>query len=399
MKSKSLFLGLVLSAIFLVPGTPLWADVPVGFVYVAGSGVVLAYSFDDATGALTEVPGSPFSVDLPPLFARGPDTITVDPTGQFLYAIVQNPDGIKLFRIDGATGALTLAPGPPVPTGDGRPHPFSMDVDPTGQFLYVANRMDGQPAGSLAVFRIDADTGVPTPVNQSPPPAPLGASPESVAVDPTGQYVYVVNAGSNDITAFVIDPATGAAITIPGSPFPAPGDPAQYIGGVPQQLEVRADGQFLYVAIGQRNPGLIQQLGIDPGGQLRRVIGSPFPTEPNLRSLTVDPTGQFLYVPGAFGKIWAYTVDFLSGNLFTVPGSPFVTDSNNPNFSIAVDPTARFVYVTGGVFGFDGRAAIFGFRIEADGALTPVPGSPVVLPSGASAGVITTTARRIFPQP
>jgi DNA-binding beta-propeller fold protein YncE len=160
--------------------------------------------------------------------------------------------------------------------------------------------MDGQPAGSLAVFRIDPNTGVPTPVNQSPPPAPLGANPESMAVDPTGQYVYVVNPGSNDITAFRRDLTSGAVITMPGSPFPAPGDPAQYIGGVPQQLVVRADGQFLYMAI-DRNPGLIQQLGINPGGQLRRVIGSPFPTEPNVHSLTIDPTGRFLYVP-AFGN-------------------------------------------------------------------------------------------------
>jgi hypothetical protein len=98
MKRNGLFLSLVLSAISLVSGTPLWADGPGGFVYAAGPGVVLGYSFDDATGALTEIPGSPFSVDLPPFYAGGPTTITVDPTGRFLYANVFNPDGIKLFN-------------------------------------------------------------------------------------------------------------------------------------------------------------------------------------------------------------------------------------------------------------------------------------------------------------
>jgi hypothetical protein len=124
------------------------------------------------------------------------------------------------------------------------------------------------------------------------------------------------------------------------------------------------------------------------------VIGSPFPAELQVKSLTIDPTGRFLYAPAPFGKISAYSVDFLSGNLFTVPGSPFITASGNEAFSVAVDPTGRFAYVTGGVYGFDGRAAIFGFRIEANGALTPVPGSPVVLPPRASVGVITTTVRR-----
>jgi hypothetical protein len=121
---------LVLGAISLVSGTPLWADAG-GFVYAAGPGVVLGYSFDDATGTLTEIPGSPFSVDLPPLYAGGPTTIVVDPLGRFLYANVhvQNPDGIKLFRIDGPTGKLTLVPGGPYPTGDGRPNPFSMAID------------------------------------------------------------------------------------------------------------------------------------------------------------------------------------------------------------------------------------------------------------------------------
>jgi hypothetical protein len=114
-----------------------------------------------------------------------------------------------------------------------------------------------------------------------------------------------------------------------------------------------------------------------------------------VHSLTIDPTGRFLYVP-AFGKVAAYSVDFLSGNLFTVPGSPFTTASANATYSVAVDPTGRFAYVTGGIYGFDGRAAIFSFRIEANGALTPVPGSPVVLPPRASVGVIATAVRRPF---
>lgn len=392
--NKNMVLPLLLGLIFLFRATPLWA-VPVGFVYATTTGGVLAYSFDETMGSLTQIEGSPFSVGLD---VAGPGTITVDPTRQFLYATVSNPDGIKMFTIDGATGALTLAPGPPVPTGDGRPHPISIAVDPSGQFLYVANRMDGAPAGSLAAFTIAADTGMLTPISQDPPPFPLGRDPWAAAVDPTGQYLYVVNATSNTITADSIDAVTGAVITIPGSPFPVPGDPPQYGGGTPRQLVVRPDGQFLYVVI-DRSPGVIQQLGIDPGGELRRVINSPFLTAASPQFLTVDPTGQFLFADAPGGPpagISAYTIDYLSGNLFPVSGSPFPT-TTSWNLGIAVDPTARFVYVTVYSLSFGGPSAILGFKIEADGALTPVPGSPFVMPS--TAGVITTAARRFFPQP
>ena len=86
-----------------------------GFVYVANSGSnnVSAYTIDGATGALTAVPGSPFPAD------AGPFSVTVDPTGQFLYVANLNPssNNVSAYTIDGATGALTTVPGSPFPAG------------------------------------------------------------------------------------------------------------------------------------------------------------------------------------------------------------------------------------------------------------------------------------------
>ncbi|MBI1747643.1 MAG: beta-propeller fold lactonase family protein, partial [Acidobacteria bacterium] len=62
-------------------------------------------------------------------------------------------------------------------------------------------------------------TGALRPVDGSPFPA--GTNPESVTVDPTGQFAYVANAGANNVSAYTIDPDTGALTQIAGSPFPA----------------------------------------------------------------------------------------------------------------------------------------------------------------------------------
>jgi len=51
--------------------------------------------------------------------------------------------------------------------------------------------------------------------------SPFGAGygTASVATDPTGQFAYVVNASSDNIWAYSIDPGSGALATISGSPF------------------------------------------------------------------------------------------------------------------------------------------------------------------------------------
>ncbi len=94
----------------------------------------------------------------------------------------------------------------------------------TGGFAYVANCGRGCVGGSgpenVSAYTIDGTTGALTPVAGSPFPA--GSGPNSVTVDPTGQFAYVANFVSNNVSAYTIDGTTGALREIPGSPFPAP---------------------------------------------------------------------------------------------------------------------------------------------------------------------------------
>ncbi|HXO98482.1 MAG TPA: hypothetical protein VN857_17975, partial [Chthoniobacterales bacterium] len=51
-------------------------------------------------------------------------------------------------------------------------------------------------------------------------PFAAGFNPESVAVDPTAQFAYVANDGSDNVSAYSIG-ANGALTPVPGSPFAA----------------------------------------------------------------------------------------------------------------------------------------------------------------------------------
>jgi DNA-binding beta-propeller fold protein YncE len=241
-------------------------------------------------------------------------------------------------------------------------------VEPTGQFAYVAN----WHSNNVSAYVIDRGTGALTPVDGSPFPA--GLFPQSVTVDPTGQFVYVANCESpcertpGDVSAYRIDGDSGALMPVDGSPFPS--------GTAPQQVTVDPTGQFVYVTdcgspcrVGAGN---VSVYTIDRAtGALAPVDGSPFPAGTDPRSVTVDPTGRFAYVANSTSlDVSAYTIDGDTGGLTPVDGSPFPAGSRPA--SVTVDPTGQFAYVVN-----DFANNVSAYVIDGTtGALTPVDGSP-----------------------
>jgi len=97
-----------------------------------------------------------------------------------------------------------------------------MVVDPTNSFLYAVSN-----GGSSAVFgfTIDETSGTLTPL--STPSEPTGANPVGLALQPSvgnsGQYLYVSNSNSANITGLTLDTANGAMsnpITVSAPPGP-----------------------------------------------------------------------------------------------------------------------------------------------------------------------------------
>jgi 6-phosphogluconolactonase (cycloisomerase 2 family) len=181
------------------------------FAYVANSNSnnVSAYAINGITGALTPVAGSPFPN---PPSGLGGYSVTVDSTGQFAYVANVFSNNVSAYAINGITGALTPVAGSPVPAGGG---PYSVTVDPTGQFAYVANH-----GGGVSAHTINGATGALSLVGEFT----AGTTPRSVTVDPTGQFAYVANEFSNNVSAYVIK-QSGGLLPLCGSPFPAGSGP------------------------------------------------------------------------------------------------------------------------------------------------------------------------------
>jgi 6-phosphogluconolactonase len=47
----------------------------------------------------------------------------------------------------------------------------------------------------------------------------VGSGEEVLGVDPSGNFLYGTNSGSNNVTGLKIDPGTGTLTPVPGSPF------------------------------------------------------------------------------------------------------------------------------------------------------------------------------------
>jgi 6-phosphogluconolactonase (cycloisomerase 2 family) len=178
-----------------LPGSPyLSGPVPVAlvidhagkFVYVANSAApsISGFSINPSTGDLTPVPGSPFAADF------FPRTFAIDPLGKFLYvgiasSFMGDSTEVMAFSI-GSSGALTPVPGSPFTAGR---NPLAVATDAAGKFLYVGNTDDH----TLSSFAIDAASGALSPLSGSPYPLPGYVF--SATVDATGKFLYLSGLG------------------------------------------------------------------------------------------------------------------------------------------------------------------------------------------------------------
>jgi 6-phosphogluconolactonase (cycloisomerase 2 family) len=305
------------------------------YVTNATDNTLSAYSIDATTGALAVI-GAPTVTGASPYAIVGFES--------FVYVGNEGNNDVSAFAIDPTTGALTAVAG----------SPFAAGTDPQamvlyGSSLYVAN------AGSdnISVYDIDANTGA----LAGPFTIATGRSPKSIVVDPEGSQIYVANhGGSNDISEFYSD-----LTPVPGSPFPA--------GGNPLSLALGANGKFLYSANPDATNPSISGFSVDGGiGVLSPLSGSPFPL-PVSHYIATDQTGAYLYVTSG-ASVLGYGIDAATGALTPLPGFPVAAGANA--YSITVDPTNQFLYVTN-----DGTANVSGFTLDAStGALTPMSGSP-----------------------
>ncbi len=86
---------------------------------------------------------------------------------------------------------------------DGYNKSADIHVHPNGRFLYASNRGD---SNSITTFAIDPQSGLLTYKGQQ---AEGIAWPRNFSIDPSGEFLLVANRDTDDIRSFRIDPETG----------------------------------------------------------------------------------------------------------------------------------------------------------------------------------------------
>jgi 6-phosphogluconolactonase len=299
--------------------------------------------------------------------------------GQLVFVSNCQSQSISAYHTDLKTGELVPQLGSPfaseavLPAPEPGTAPRSIAVAPSGRFVYATNYLSGHISG----YMVNRETGALTQIANSS--VPTGSNPSSIAVDPTGRFIYVANRGSGDVSAYRIDKANGTLSPIPGSPYP--------VASAPVSLAVEPAGKFLYIA----DSGISAYQIDNSTGRLTPVPGSPFAPGSEPQFLVVAPGGKFVYAVGGDNEVSGFSIERSSGVLGRVPGLPFHFENFSPGL-LAIDPIGRYMYAAG-----MGQEGIWAFRLDpTTGGIATIAGSPFVTPYGPYSIAVDPLARLLY---
>ena len=394
-----------------------------------GSGLIETFSFNVGNGKVASVSNSPNDTSSQTCVLNGiPGSLVVDPSGAYAYAIIMGDpcgvksDGILAFKVN--SDGTTTAMGSPVPftaetvliqgtanTTSAPVVPSTMVMDPSGKFLFVADRattdsLERYVPGAVSVFTIGSGgtvtevAGSPffvtTPANTltqqgldivSVAPTPtvfpaigINGVQNSVCsavglTPPSSEYLYAVDGLGNQVFEFSVDTTSGVltnstAISVP--PVPT--------GTTPAGVAVDPCDRFAYVSNSLTNTvsGYIICSAISPtcplgNGSLKEVVGSPFPLSGGANGvgpLVVDPFGNYVYVLGTFSNtINPLKISPISGSLTAL--SPATVATGVGPKSIVIRSDDNWMFVTNFGSGSVGGKTVSQYSITpASGALS-----------------------------
>lgn len=236
------------------------------------------YSVASQTGVLTET-GGPVAVT-----AGAPQYVSIEPTGRFAYVSVPTANQIVKYAIDGGTGGLSSPVVTPVTGQD----VTQLLITPNGRWLVASTASSTQ----LSSYRIDPNNG--DLLDFAPVPAidPV----DSLAVDPSGKYVFATSASTGYLRVLAINAQSGALS--PANAFLFTG------GGGPRGVATDASGELVFTTNFANDEVNMFQVGGNGG---LTPLSSTGITKPI--AVTTDYSGKFVYVTTAAGQLQTLSVD------------------------------------------------------------------------------------------
>jgi 6-phosphogluconolactonase (cycloisomerase 2 family) len=327
-------------ALTLVPGSPFSDRLEGGLMAIDGQGKFLfvlnptsddisMFQIDPASGALSEVPGSPFSV--PPISPNTPVpsqplSIAAERSGKFLFVGYffafggnQGPSSVASLAIDTSGASPVLRPIESVLTQSGGA-PIQLLTDSKGLHLYVGLGIStsGMLVGGAEVYSIDSATGNLLYQGMADRLLSFG---RDYAIDPQNRFFFAGGGDVDFIESCIISPVDGTASTC---------SPIFYLGYSHDDMLVENSGHFLYIA--QSSQGVVVY-SIDQTTGAPTQVGSVTGIQLAKGNSVADPMGPYIYsanVSTTAGAVHAYQVNQQTGNLTEIPGSPFSTGVTSP---------------------------------------------------------------------
>jgi 6-phosphogluconolactonase len=209
--------------------------------------------------------------------------------------VVGKSTGIQVCKFNTMTGEIEF-----VETTTGVVNPSFLAIHPSGRYLYsvseMGERIEGRPAGGIASFQIDAETGSVSQLNIQPS---MGTGPCHLIVDATGRFVLAANYASGSVAV----------------------------------LPINADGSL------GPSTDFIQHEGSSVNPQRQQ--------EPHAHSINLDGSNKYALVPDlGIDKVLIYEFDAENGKLKPNSAQPWArTRSGAGPRHLDFHPNQRFVYV------------------------------------------------------
>jgi 6-phosphogluconolactonase (cycloisomerase 2 family) len=284
-----------------------------------------------------------------------------------IYTMSNDPDGNAVLEFEQASDGRLVPDGQIATggrgTGGGLGNQGGLATD--GELVFVVN------AGSDDVSVLREGRGGLRLLDRT---ASGGIQPVSITVH--GDLVYVLNAGSDSIAGFTLS-AHGRLHALPGSEQPLSG-----AGVGAAQIQFSHDGRTLIVT--EKNTNQIVTFVLNRAGVPvdRHVMDSPGDTP---FGFALGRGRQVLVSEAAGGAANASSVTSYriarDGTLHVL--DPQVATNQSAACWVAVTPDGRFAYVTN-----TGSGTVSKYRVRANGELTLMPGNGIAASTGAGSAPI-----------
>jgi 6-phosphogluconolactonase len=174
-----------------------------------GSDQVLQFGFDAATGKLTPNDPAAFATRT----GAGPRHLVFHPDGKHAYPLYELDASLDLLAYDAQHGTLkAVKTWSTLPGGfTGKPWAADLHLTPDGKFLYTSERN----SNTIAMWKVDAASGEVTLIGHQP----TEKQPRGFQIDPTGQWLLAVGQASNGLTAYRIETASGKLTPVASLPM------------------------------------------------------------------------------------------------------------------------------------------------------------------------------------